>query len=93
MLRPEQAQDLVDHFGGKAQAARAIGVARGTLRYWLDPEKQCERMRERYWNLSGFEYNRLLLRHRRNKALERMTARNQRREANNGHRNHQASRP
>ena len=36
--------------------------------------------RERYYNLSGFEYNRLLLRQRRNSGLARMKARNQRRQ-------------
>lgn len=38
MLTPGQARDLVEHFGGQRPAARAIGVASTTLRYWLDPE-------------------------------------------------------
>lgn len=34
--------------------------------------------RERYYNLSGYEYNELLLKHRRQRGLERMKKRNER---------------
>jgi hypothetical protein len=44
-------------------------------------ERERERRRERYWNMSGFEYNRELLRLRRQKALKRMAERNARRAA------------
>jgi hypothetical protein len=38
MLTPEQARDLVEHFGSKSAAARAIGVPRQTFLRWCDPE-------------------------------------------------------
>lgn len=47
-------------------------------RYWGNPEfreRVLARMREYYWNLSGYEYNRKLLRARRSKALARMRGR------------------
>lgn len=42
-------------------------------------ERHRERMREWYWNLSGVEYNHLLLKRRRYQALGRMAKRNERR--------------
>jgi hypothetical protein len=39
---PEQAQDLIDWAGGKAAAARAIGVKRSTIRYWANQGRAAE---------------------------------------------------
>lgn len=46
---------------------------------WCPAMKENRRtyQREKYYSLTGFEYNRLLLRHRRAKALARMRARNE----------------
>lgn len=94
MLTPEQAQDLVDHFGSQKGAARAIGVAPNTFVYWLDPETTKRRMarlyaadperklaatREHYWTRDGIAHSRHLLQRRRSKALKRRAQRNQRR--------------
>jgi|SRR5215207_5093366 len=38
-LTPEQARDLVEHFGTQAAAARTIGVSRSTVGSWLYPER------------------------------------------------------
>ena len=43
-------------------------------------ERQREYDRKRYWSMSGFEYNKELLRLRRKCALQRMTARKARQE-------------
>ncbi|MGZ6587119.1 MAG: hypothetical protein ACXVHX_22750 [Solirubrobacteraceae bacterium] len=75
MLTPEQARDLAEHFGGNRAAARAIGAHESTVRYWLNPEPKREQARARYDGLSGSEYNRLLLRRRRTKALKRRAQR------------------
>ena len=90
MLTPDQARDLVDHFGGVRAAGRGIGVDNTTVLYWLDPERKrakerdryhanpeprLERQRARYEALTGLEYNRLLLRQRRIKALARRAKR------------------
>ena len=87
---PEQARELVEHFGGQRAAARALGVAKSTLRYWLDPEKdraaarhyrlnnlekELARSRRYYDNLSWFDRNRKQLQDRRRKALKRMKER------------------
>lgn len=94
MLTPEQAQDLVKWAGSQHAAGRAIGVHRSTIRGWLYPEENRgnfrrylaenreavnSRKRERYAELPGVDYNRLLLRIRRNKALQRRAQREQRR--------------
>jgi hypothetical protein len=89
MLTPEQARDLIAHFGGIHGAARAVGVSHTAIRYWSDPdwaeakraksrrnyhanpEPILARLREQYEQLTGLEYNRLLLDHRRAKALAR----------------------
>ncbi len=42
-----EAQALVKKHGGTAAAARAHGVPASTFRYWLNPEPQIERMRDR----------------------------------------------
>jgi hypothetical protein len=50
-------------------------------RYREDPvsrEQQRERSLDYYWNLSGFQYNRRLLRSRRRRGLQRMAERNSR---------------
>lgn len=66
--------------------AKRLGVHHSTLYYRENPEA-LERKREydrerqrplngsRYWNQSGVEYNRELLRKRRQKALQRMARR------------------
>lgn len=36
-LKPEQARDLVKHFGSQNEAARQLGIPRTTLQDWLDP--------------------------------------------------------
>lgn len=71
MLSPEQARDLVEHFGAKKAAAQVVGVDESTVRHWLDPERRRAAMRAHYERLSGPDYNRLLLRHRRTQALTR----------------------
>lgn len=48
MLTPEQAADLVAHFGGKRPAARGAGVPYTSLLYWLDPEPIRAQRRDRY---------------------------------------------
>jgi hypothetical protein len=42
-------------------------------------ERKLDRAIEWYWNLSGFEYNKRLLKSRRHKALKRIAEREQRR--------------
>lgn len=96
LLTPDQARDLVRWAGGQSKAADEIGVHRSTLRAWLDPEAnrrnvaryyranaeaERQRRRDHYHSLTGLEYNRLLLRIRRNKALKRRAKREQRRAA------------
>ena len=79
MLTPDQAKDLVTWAGSQRAAARAVDVPRTTFQGWLNPEHNRRRLRRRYSELSGADYNALLLRHRRNKALARMAEREQRR--------------
>lgn len=96
---PEQAQDLVEHFGSIRETARALGYARSSIQGWLRPEAARERnarnhrenresrlaaMRERYYGLSGYEYARTRLLNRRVKALARMRKRNEERNATSG---------
>jgi hypothetical protein len=72
---------LAAHFQGWLDPERYR--SRQRERYANDPEyreRKLERNREWYWNLSGFEYNRLLLRLRRNKGLKRIEQREQRRQ-------------
>jgi hypothetical protein len=45
MLTPEQAQDLVDHFGSQGAAARETGVSRAVVQYGLDPKRWREKDR------------------------------------------------
>ena len=93
-LTPEEARALVEKHGSQQKAADAYGVPRPTLQYWLDPEPQKARVRERYranpekalarnrkwWDeLSGPAYSRRLLNNRRSKALRRMAERKRRR--------------
>lgn len=80
MVTEQQAHRWAWRYGGVRPAARALGIPPPTLRRWLDPEKQQEYEREWYRNLSGYGYNRLLFRHRRNKALQRIAKRQQRQE-------------
>lgn len=89
---PEQARELLEHFGAQHRAATACGVSRWTFRYWLDPDAEKARraahyaangeatrarMRAYYDALDGVAYNRKLLLMRRRKALKRMEGRNQ----------------
>lgn len=49
MLTPEEARALVEQHGGNVSAAaRAAGVPRPTFTYWLDPETERARSRDRY---------------------------------------------
>jgi hypothetical protein len=43
--------------------------------YWRCPVRAKAKERDRYANMSGVAYNRMLLRHRRNKALKRIARR------------------
>jgi hypothetical protein len=45
---PEQAQELVDYFGSSRAAGQAVGVRRGTVWYWLNPEKGRALQRRHY---------------------------------------------
>jgi hypothetical protein len=96
---PEQARDLIAHFGSQRAAARELAIPLSTLRAWLDPEsnraraarwyaanteRKCEAMREHYWSLSGVDYARKMLLHRRWEALRRRAERQQRKEATVG---------
>ena len=78
LVTVDQAQDLVDHFGCAEWAGHAIGVDPTTVRHWLNPEVRRKRLRDTYDGLSGVEYNRKLLRHRRNQAITRHAARDAR---------------
>lgn len=80
-MNPARCRKLVTACGSQRAAARKIGIPRKTLAHWLEPERDRERFRKWYQDLSGFEYNKLLLRVRRHKAMHRMAERNKRREA------------
>lgn len=91
-LSVEEAHALWDKHGTQRKAAAAIGIPQSTFHGYLHPARRRERyatdeafserhrehVRERYYALSGTEYNRLLLRQRRDKALRRMRQRNER---------------
>lgn len=85
-LTKEQAQDLVNHFGGKRPAARVLGIDRSMINYWLNPEKECarrgERHKERYW--SDVEYRKRHLSKNRESYKKRM-ANPEYRERKNAH--------
>lgn len=55
MLTPEQARDLVDHFGGIRPAARATGVPRSTL-YRSLRSKRARAADLRYWHRADGGY-------------------------------------
>jgi hypothetical protein len=93
-MTPDEANALAERMGTKAAAARHLGVAWSTFDYWTNPEKGkkrfrrhyeanreriVQREREHYENLSGFQYNRKMLKKRRADALLRMARRNCRR--------------
>jgi hypothetical protein len=93
-LTPEQARDLVDHFGGQRATTRATGIPRTTLQSWLDPETARDRMariyaanpeakqtanQEHYHSLTGTAYARRQLQMRRVNALRCRANRHQRR--------------
>lgn len=77
-LSVEEAHALWDKHGTQRKAAAAIGIPQSTFHGYLHPARRRARDRERYYALSGTEYNRLLLRQRRDKALRRMRQRNER---------------
>ena len=54
---------------------READSARRSKRYYENREAECEAQLERYYNLSGYEYNRLALYKRRASALKRMAER------------------
>lgn len=58
----------------RKQARERMRRKRSDPEVW---EREKAANRERYHGLSGYEYNALLLRHRRTKALNRMRTRNQ----------------
>jgi hypothetical protein len=75
---PEQARQLVDHFGGIRPTGRALGIPYETVRFWVRPEPQRKSNREWFHNLSGPDYHQRLLYMRRVKALRRKAERNER---------------
>ncbi len=100
-LTPEECQQVIDLAGGIRAAARALDMPRTTFKAWMDPEANRQRVadwyaadpergreKQRRWfaNLSGFEYNRRLLKQRRRKALYRRAKRHQRLEESRGRR-------
>lgn len=91
-LSPTETRALVDRLGSQTAAAKEMGVSRSTIQYWLDPSVQQERMRKRYarnldasrkrlrdqyWNETGVQHARRLLKNRRVQALHRMAKRNE----------------
>ena len=85
-MTPTEAQSLVDLHGSVRRAALMAGIPYATFWARLHPERAAEHSRRssrrHQQNLSGLAYNHLLLRNRRTKALRRMAAREQRRQAN-----------
>lgn len=43
---PEQARQLVEHFGSQRKAAAGVGVSQATISHWLDPAKWNARARK-----------------------------------------------
>jgi hypothetical protein len=93
-MTPDEANALVERMGSKSAAARHMGVAWSTFDHWTDPERGRKRFRryyeanrekkvqyerDHYDNLSGFQYNRKMLRKRRWEALKALNERNRRR--------------
>ncbi len=90
-LTSEEAHALVDRAGGNVRAAAAsYGVHYHTFRYWLNPEYQKKKVRQRYWkdpdaknarnreiywNENGLKRARRLLMNRRVQALRRLANR------------------
>lgn len=72
--RERERQQKREHYWANPERARQLDRARRAA----NPERRRQQKRERYAALSGPEYNLLLLKNRRHKALARQRKRNQR---------------